>query len=338
MNRARERGFTLVELMIALALGTLVVAAVISVFLSNKRTYTTNNALSQVQDNSRVAFELLARDIREAGLTGCGNPGRIANVLNNGPNGSASVKPWYANYTNAIQGYDGGKTDGAVTSGTAVAQRVSSASSIELVGADGAGYSIASNDPANAKMTLNETGSNLGTGDIVVVCDPDHATVAQITTYTAAAGTTPASFNYAKDTTTSPGNCSSGLGFPTSCGTANSYGYLANAQVAKLYVADWYVGYNPVGGKSLYRMTLVNSAGTPTATAQEMVRNITDLQISYHTSGGTAFGNATGVTDWTTVDAVSIQLQLQSAEQISGSNAKPLARSVNATITLRNRV
>ena len=335
---AREKGFTLIELMIALTLGILVVAGVIGVFLSNKRTYTTNNSLAQVQDNTRVAFELLARDAREAGLTGCGNPGRIANVLNNGPNG-ASAKLWYANYADAVQGYDGGTDDPAVTSGTGVGQRIKTASSIEIVGADGAGYSIASNDSAGAKMTLNESTSALSAGDLFVVCDPDHAAVAQVTTYTAASGGTAANFAYAKDTTTVPGNCSIGLGFPTVCSTAgNPYAYQANAMVAKLYVADWYVGTNGVGGKSLYRGAMVNGGGTLTLTAQEMVRNVTDLQISYHVTGGTSFGTAAAVTDWTTVDAISVQLKLQSAEQITGSNAQPLIRTVTTTITLRNRV
>jgi hypothetical protein len=33
---------------------------------------------------TRIAFELIARDIRQAGVTGCGNVGRVGNILNNG--------------------------------------------------------------------------------------------------------------------------------------------------------------------------------------------------------------------------------------------------------------
>ena len=54
-------GFTVVELMIAMLLGLIVIGGVVSVFLANQRTYRTNQALGDVQDSSRIAFELMAR-------------------------------------------------------------------------------------------------------------------------------------------------------------------------------------------------------------------------------------------------------------------------------------
>jgi type IV pilus assembly protein PilW len=328
-----QAGFTLVELMIALTLGLLVVGAAIAVLLSNRQSYTTNNSLSQVQDNSRIAYELLARDIRETGLTGCGDPGRIANVLKDGPNNSGT--DWYANIGNAVHGYDGSATDPAVQTGGSALQRVSGTSSIQLVAADGAGVSVASNDSTNAKISLNESSSNLVAGDIVVLCDPDHAVILQTTSYT---GTGTLSFNYAASTGT-PGNCSTGLGYPTVCTSGgNPYAYQPNAMVAKLYVADWFLGYNKLGGKSLFRNALVNVGGVPTPTVQEMVRNVVDLQISYHTTGGASFGNAASVADWSTVDAVTLGLTLQGTSQNAGTDLKPLARTVTTTVTLRNRV
>lgn len=70
-HRAAARGFSLVELMIAMALGLLVVGAASAVFLSNQRTYQANEGLSRVQESGRVAFELLAREIRAAGGSAC---------------------------------------------------------------------------------------------------------------------------------------------------------------------------------------------------------------------------------------------------------------------------
>lgn len=64
-------GFSVVELMIAMALGLLVVGAASAVFLSNQRTYQANEGLSRVQESGRVAFELLAREIRAAGGAAC---------------------------------------------------------------------------------------------------------------------------------------------------------------------------------------------------------------------------------------------------------------------------
>src|SRR5690606_32376753 len=95
-------GFTLIELMVAMVLGLIVVAGVASVCLANQRTDRTNQAPGDVPDGSRLAFEMMARDIREAGLTGCNNRGRVANVLNN------TSTPWWAGWGNAAHGYGAG--------------------------------------------------------------------------------------------------------------------------------------------------------------------------------------------------------------------------------------
>lgn len=64
-----NRGFTLIELMIALVLGLFLVAGVLYVFLSNTQTYRTNEALSRVQENGRFAIEFLTSDLRHAGYS-----------------------------------------------------------------------------------------------------------------------------------------------------------------------------------------------------------------------------------------------------------------------------
>jgi type IV pilus assembly protein PilW len=328
----RQRGFTLIELMISLLLGLLVIGGITTVFISNKQAYSTNNALSQVQDGSRIAFEMLARDIRETGLTGCGNKGRVGNILNNGPVNSGTT--WYADIANAVHGYDSGTTDPAVTSGSAVQQRVSTSSSVELVGGDGAGFSIASHNTGTAKMILNESSSNISSGDLIVVCDPDHAVLAQASTYTAGAAP-----YFVMATSGTPGNCSTGMGYPTVCTTTgNVYQYAVNAMVSKLYAVDWYIGNNPIGGTSLYRMTLVNSGGTPTATAQEMVRNVSAMSITYHVGGSTSYVAAASVTNWSQVDSAIIAFTMSSAAVSTDTTQKPLSRQIYMTATLRNRV
>src|SRR5579859_2062961 len=81
-SRRRAGGFTLVELMIAMLLGLIVIGGVVSIFAANQQSSYTNTALGEVESSSRAAFELMARDIRDAGLTGCGNNTRVANVVN----------------------------------------------------------------------------------------------------------------------------------------------------------------------------------------------------------------------------------------------------------------
>jgi type IV pilus assembly protein PilW len=341
MSQSREhpssqRGFTLVELMVALVLGLIVIGGVTSVFLSNQQSYRSNQAMGEVQDNSRIAFEFMARDLRNAGLTGCGNAGRISNVLKNGP--VAGGTDWWANWDNAIHGYDNGVGDPAVTTGAALGERVAGTDSIELIGATGAGWSVNLHSASASPPTiqLNEASSSLQAGDVLVVCDPDHATLVQATGYTSATSTL--QYNTG---TNSPGNCSKGLGFPTVCtATGTTYTFGQNSQIAELNAADWYIGNNSVGGTSLYRIGLVTTSATTTSApvAQELVRNVTDMQIRYLADGNTDYVTAASVINWSTVTAVQITLTLQSTNQHAATDMQPIKRTFTDTVTLRNRV
>jgi type IV pilus assembly protein PilW len=66
-----QKGLTLIELMIAIVVGLILVAGVIQVFVANKQTYRITDAQSRLQDNARFALEILTRDIRSAGFSGC---------------------------------------------------------------------------------------------------------------------------------------------------------------------------------------------------------------------------------------------------------------------------
>ena len=325
-------GFTLIELMVAMVLGLIVVGGVVSVFLANQRTYRTNQALGDVQDGSRLAFEMMARDIREAGLTGCNNNGRMANVLNN------KSTAWWADWGNAVHGYGSGTaSDPALTVGTAATNQVSGTDSLQLLGAADAGLSVAATPSSTAaNFKLNDATADIVTGDVIIVCDPDHAAIAQVTNYNSSNVT----LVHNNGGSTVPGNCSKGLGFPTLC-TANGNGYKfgPNSQIFKLGAVDWYIGYNPLGGKSLYRMNLVTTAGTPTPTAQEMVRDVTGMAILYHQAGVASFVDAkTVATNWGAVDAVQVQLTVESVDKRVGTDARPITRQFTATTTVRNRV
>lgn len=66
----RQTGLSLIELMIAITLSSLLMLGVVQIFLSSKSTYTSNQALSAIQESGRFAIELMARDIRNTGYKG----------------------------------------------------------------------------------------------------------------------------------------------------------------------------------------------------------------------------------------------------------------------------
>jgi type IV pilus assembly protein PilW len=65
-----QRGFSLVELMVALVIGLLITMAVVSLFITSDQSYKQNEAISKMQENARFAMELISQDLRHAGLLG----------------------------------------------------------------------------------------------------------------------------------------------------------------------------------------------------------------------------------------------------------------------------
>lgn len=327
----RAEGFTLVELMIAMLLGLVVIGGVVSVFIAGQRSYTTNKAIGDVQDSTRIAFELMARDIRDAGLIGCNNNGRVANVLVN------PTAQWYTDWNNAVHGYGPAQVDPAVAFGTSAGDRSSAANSdsLQILGAGDLGLTV--NQRVNAaNFKINETTSDLHDNDIIVVCDPDHSAILQVTNYQSTNKTV---VHNSGNGSGSIGNCSKGLGFPTVCtSNGNAYEYGPNSQIALLKAHDWYIGVNSVNGTSLYQVSISNDGTTITTPKQEMVRGVTAMTMQYHMKNGTSFVPATSVTDWSAVDAVRVTLTMESSDKRAGINTQPISRLFTATTTIRNRV
>lgn len=65
-----QRGVTLIELLIALAISAILIAGIYRVFIYHQRTYTTQEGVADIQQNVRVAVNKMIREIRMAGFGG----------------------------------------------------------------------------------------------------------------------------------------------------------------------------------------------------------------------------------------------------------------------------
>ena len=74
---ACHKGFTLVELMITLAISGIVVTSIYSAYLAQQRSYTAQNQVTEMQQNQRAALDNMARNLRMAGYS----PGETADVF-----------------------------------------------------------------------------------------------------------------------------------------------------------------------------------------------------------------------------------------------------------------
>lgn len=99
LNRAK--GFTLIELMVALAIGLLITLVVLQAYLSGVGTQRAQTDAARAQESSRIAFDLLSHSLRQAGYKNPKAPGfgycdstiqRIATI-----NDPATINPTAAN-------------------------------------------------------------------------------------------------------------------------------------------------------------------------------------------------------------------------------------------------
>lgn len=78
-RRYRQRGMTLLELLLAMALGVFLLTGLIQIYLSSQQSYRATAALARIQENGRFAVDELSFDLRMTGFQGCADTGGGAN-------------------------------------------------------------------------------------------------------------------------------------------------------------------------------------------------------------------------------------------------------------------
>ena len=68
-----DRGFTLIELLVVMALGLVVLGAVLNIFIKQNETSQAQQEIAYAQQNVRAAMDLMMREIRNAGYDPTGN-------------------------------------------------------------------------------------------------------------------------------------------------------------------------------------------------------------------------------------------------------------------------
>lgn len=239
----KQYGLSLIELMIAIALGIFITAGMIQLFVSSKQSYRVQENLSRVQESGRFAMNFLSTDLRRIGYWGCmSTTTTIDNNLN--PAGST-----FDNYVTEITATN----DSGYNSSDTISVKMLSPSSIFL-------ESIPSSASADLKVTKNTL---LAEGDIVLVSDCTDGDLLQITNY----NDNSVSFdNVVHNTggTLVPGNAEKQL--------RKIYG--TDAKVYKLEDLTYTVEKSPTSGHSVLFRTI-------NGTKKELVEDVETMQILY---------------------------------------------------------
>jgi len=348
------RGFTLVELLVALVLGLVLVGGAINLVVTSRNTVRLTENVMRVQENTRTAFDLMTRDIREAGQIPCGIPdtpnsiNQIGNVIRD-PKTSATT-PWWADWNNgSLVGFASGvDTPGIVAFGTATHERVNGTAALSVMQAEGNEQVIVAQTlplAANQEITLQSV-SGLEADDIVMVCDTKAAAITQLGTVS----TGLKAIDYQPAMTTY--NCNANLGAPTpaDCIATIPKEFEANGFAALLKTTFWYIGYNLQGHKALYRTHLKKQGGAIVVEPQEVLPDVVDLQIQYLTIDLTDPANPVKATDWVNADAIAdwskaaaqqvigvkLTLTFETEDAVSSTQTKVTRQSVHV-VSLRSR-
>jgi type IV pilus assembly protein PilW len=67
LKEQKTGGFTLVELMVTLAIGMVVMAAVTTTFISQSRFYSAQEQINEMEQNTRGALDVITRELKMAG-------------------------------------------------------------------------------------------------------------------------------------------------------------------------------------------------------------------------------------------------------------------------------
>lgn len=326
-RRRSESGFSLVELMIALVLGLIVIGGVINVFLANKQSYRTNEALSQVQDASRTAFELIARDVRQAGFGGVCRFSEIGpiNVIADPPPDDGAYGILDAQNIGAVFGASAGHADQPEPLDDLVKAGTDFITLRSFPTGENDSPTLVGNMAAdNANVQLSDNAPGFVAGETLMITDCRDADVFRASNVSK--GSSKITIAHAKNV-----NKSNKL----------SKAYQDDAFVFSLddyRSATYFIGRQTINGEEVDSLYLTVNGEA----ARELVRGVTDMQITYRDVSNTPdyFDVAGGIdaANWPQVNAVRVALTMQSGQENVTTDGGRLARTFETTIAIRNRL
>ena len=175
----KAKGVSLIELMIGIVLGMLAVLAVLSVYLVMARTHATGDNLARIQENTRIAFELMASDIRDAGLILCGSDLALINTIPQTPAAPATPDFWWN--AQGVRGYQAGLAVPGLLTGIQAGNRAANTEAVQVSASRGNGIGISNFTPGTpATFTLQSAAHGFAANEAVVVCNQTQAHLTRI--------------------------------------------------------------------------------------------------------------------------------------------------------------
>lgn len=342
-----QKGISLTELMVTMLLGLVLIAGIGHLFLSANRTYILQDELSRIQENARVAMDILTQDIRMAGFTSCPQQAALANAIATNTNDRA----WMAHFDRGILGIpvsENSRVDSAADSEIIIVHKLD----LDRV------LTVNSHNTSAATLTSNAT-HTYNEGDVLALisqqCD-------QVSVLKATRNTTGSTIEHVSSAASSLFNCTSLLGGNFNCRsgsvTDNTFSHTGSTIAPVTSVAYYLRENNSV--PNLYRKFIGETTAGQTINPTPLIEGIEDLSLLYGIDSNddrnpdryvTATTLGLFSNNWSNVVSVRIELLVRSFSEITdqpqsyffaGTTRTPtdrfLRRNFVTTVELRNRV
>lgn len=361
--RTRQNGLSLIELMIAMALGLLLTLGVTQIYLSGNETYRQTQGMSHAQESVRFVSAILKPDLRSAGSFGClAEMGRpldqvVDNRLNAGPIVPAAQ---------AIQGWEyintgpGDNLTLATAMATPTAGNWDSGTAGDNLPAALAGSVITNSDViiVNALTMINVpmNAGNPQNGNSLNLTDSTGLPAGRVILATSEDCSEGELFQKSNNANATSITMAGGNTNPGNNGNNFNLNYGPQTRVYEFVSTAFYIGQGTNGEPALFRRLM-----TPLQPPQELVSGVESLQALYgvDTGGTSAADNyvaADQVADWSQVVSVRFSVMTRSQDEVledpnnrnfdmlgsqvaQGNNADRRVRVVSvATSALRTRM
>lgn len=335
-GRRRQRGVSLVEIMISLVLGLMVTGAIVQIYLTTKRQNNVQTGLTGRQESARFATQIIQQDAQMAGFRGClRDAGTVVNTLNNDTD-------FLYDFGQHVTGFENVGGLPASITGVVPGTDVLTLRTLD----DPGGVVLTADMPSNVSNPVIAAGlapAPLAAGDFALVADCTGAAVFQVSAYDVGTGT------LTHLATGTPGNSTANLGRR----------FAAGAQVFRMRTTSYFIRNSANGtGPALWRRTGLDAP-------QELAEGIENMQVLYgeDTDGNQSpdvYRTADAVVDWNQVVSLQVALLAASTDgrvadadtrvfNLLGENVDPTAggtlpsdgrlrRVVSFTVAMRNRL
>jgi type IV pilus assembly protein PilW len=359
----RVRGFSLVEMMVALVLGLVVVGAVMQVFLANRITYNISDGMVRAQESARYAMLRINQDLRMAGAGPMcsGAPVQLNSLLRPENNGDGDVEDIVTSGGFVVFDYNGtgGNTDFPFPAYAMGANgqwgRFGAANGLPpalqgrvLAGTDVIG--LRTIQPVSAELT--GCTNNQGTSNQLGVCDEnnsstnhgmDQGTIIAAVDCSAGVGDIFMSTNNSNANTFARGG-------PGIAGVRNQTGgarwstaYRENTEFYRTDVTYYFIGASagsPPGEirPALFRVSNCNTQAN--CIYEELADGVENLQVSVRVNGNDSLLDPrdANIGNWANVTALELDLVLVSPNEVDTRDlAQSLDLSNDLTVTMTDR-